>query len=159
MSRMIGYARAISEKVNNRDIKKQVEFLQDAGNFKCELVYTDENTDDDMNRPVLQKMLNEIKEGDIVCIDELYRLSCNYEDYMEIRKTIDNLGASVWCPGNDDIKPKSYVYDFEFKGCRYKRLGNGVYWVIEEETNKVFKVSDTEYFYRKIMYTFKNQIE
>lgn len=158
MGRIIGYARDIHENVNNKNIQKQVEFLQDAGDLKCELVYTDENKSDDMDRPVLQKMLNELTEGDIVCIDELYRLSCNYEDYIKIRKTIDSIGASVWCPGNDDIKPKSYIYDFEIKGCRYKRLGNGVYWVIEEETNKVFKVSDTEYFYRKIMHTFKNQI-
>jgi DNA invertase Pin-like site-specific DNA recombinase len=158
MGRIIGYARDINENVNNKNIQNQVEFLENAGELECELVYTDENINDDMNRPVLQKMLNELKEGDIVCIDELYRLSCNYEDYIKIRKTIDSMGASVWCPGNDDIKPKSYVYDFEIKGCRYKRLGNGVYWVIEEETNTVFKVSDTEYFYRKIMHTFKNQM-
>lgn len=158
MSRMIGYTRAIYENLKSKDLKEQLDFLKNERDLNCEIIYTDEDTKDHIDRTVLQEMLSELKQDDIVCIDELYRLSCNYEDYIKIRKVIDKKGASVWCRGNNDIKPKSYVYDFEVKGCKYKRLGNGVYWVIEEETNKAFKVNDTEYFYRKIIHSFQNQI-
>ena len=47
------------------------------------------------NRPELQKMLDYIREGDIVLVTELDRLGRNNQDLTKIMNTIQNKGATL----------------------------------------------------------------
>ncbi|CAM4281141.1 recombinase family protein [Erysipelothrix aquatica] len=76
----IGYARISSKKQN---IERQIEKLKE-----CELLFKDEITGAVLERPGLTKMLEFIREGDIVVVSELDRLGRNNEEIQKILKRI-----------------------------------------------------------------------
>lgn len=73
----IGYAR-VSSKEQNLD--RQLKSLTDAG---CEKIYCDKMSGKDFNRPEYQKMIEELKEDDVVYLHSLDRLGRNYDMIIE----------------------------------------------------------------------------
>ena len=73
----IGYAR-VSSKEQNLD--RQLKSLTDAG---CEKIYCDKMSGKDFNRPEYQKMVEELKEDDVVYLHSLDRLGRNYDMIIE----------------------------------------------------------------------------
>ena len=73
----IGYAR-VSSKEQNLD--RQLKSLKEAG---CEKIYCDKMSGKDFNRPEYQKMVEELKEDDVVYLHSLDRLGRNYDMIIE----------------------------------------------------------------------------
>lgn len=73
----IGYAR-VSSKEQNLD--RQLKSLTDAG---CEKIYCDKQSGKDFNRPEYQKMVEELKEDDVVYLHSLDRLGRNYDMILD----------------------------------------------------------------------------
>ena len=73
----IGYAR-VSSKEQNLD--RQLKSLTDAG---CEKIYCDKQSGKDFNRPEYQKMIEELKEDDVVYLHSLDRLGRNYDMILD----------------------------------------------------------------------------
>ncbi len=73
----IGYAR-VSSKEQNLD--RQLKSLADAG---CEKIYCDKQSGKDFNRPEYQKMVEELKEDDVVYLHSLDRLGRNYDMILD----------------------------------------------------------------------------
>ncbi len=73
----IGYAR-VSSKEQNLD--RQIESLKKVG---CEKIYLDKQSGKDFNRPEYQKMIEELKEDDVVYLHSLDRLGRNYDMILD----------------------------------------------------------------------------
>lgn len=73
----IGYAR-VSSKEQNLD--RQLKSLTDAG---CEKIYCDKQSGKDFERKEYQKMVDELKEDDVVYLHSLDRLGRNYDMIIE----------------------------------------------------------------------------
>jgi DNA invertase Pin-like site-specific DNA recombinase len=87
--RKIGYIRVSSEGQNTT---RQHKALKDAG---CEIFYEEKISGKNTDRPQLQKMLDELQEGDIVIVHEISRLSRSVKDLLEIVERIKEKGASL----------------------------------------------------------------
>lgn len=85
----IGYAR-VSTREQNLD--RQVEALK---NFKVDKLFCDKMSGATTKRPELQKMLNYIRDDDIVIVTELDRLGRNNQDLTKIMGTIKAKGATL----------------------------------------------------------------
>ena len=83
----IGYIRT-STIDQNLDRQKQI--MKD---YNVDLLYSEQESGKDTNRPVLNKMLNSIRPNDEVIIASLDRLSSNYKDSKEILQIIIDKGA------------------------------------------------------------------
>ena len=64
-------------------------------NLKCDREYVEKVSGKDMNRPQLQALLQNVREGDIVHVHELSRLGRSVRDLLEIVETIVSKGATV----------------------------------------------------------------
>ena len=69
----IGYARVSTKEQNEQ---RQITSLTAAG---CETIYIDKQSGKDFDRPEYQKMINTLKEEDILVLHSLDRLGRNYE--------------------------------------------------------------------------------
>ena len=83
----IGYIRT-STIDQNLDRQKQI--MKDNN---IELLFSEQESGKDTNRPVLNEMLNSIRTNDEIVIASLDRLSRNYKDLKEIIQIIKDKGA------------------------------------------------------------------
>ena len=61
--------------------------------YKVEKVYTDDCTTKDNNRPELERMLDFLREGDVVVIESINRLAFNIKDLLSIVEKIKEKGV------------------------------------------------------------------
>lgn len=73
----VGYVRVSSKDQNEA---RQIKSMQEQG---VEKVYMDKQSGKDFERPDYQKMVSELKEGDIVVLHSLDRLGRNYDEIIE----------------------------------------------------------------------------
>lgn len=73
----IGYVRVSTKEQNEA---RQLQSMKDSG---VEKVYMDKQSGKDFERPQYQKMISELKEGDIVVLHSLDRLGRNYDCIIE----------------------------------------------------------------------------
>ena len=85
----IGYIRT-STIDQNLDRQKQI--MKDNN---IELLFSEQESGKDTNRPVLNEMLNSIRTNDEIVIASLDRLSRNYKDLKEIIQIIKDKGATL----------------------------------------------------------------
>lgn len=83
----IGYAR-VSSTDQNPD--RQLELLSN-----CDKIFTDKLSGKDTNREAFQKMMNFIREDDIVVVTELKRLGRNNKELMETMNLIQLKKATL----------------------------------------------------------------
>ena len=106
---LIFYAR-VSSKEQNLDRQ-----LARAKEVKADKVFTDKLSGKNTDRPGLQEMFDYIREGDVVEIVSLDRLSRNYKDIQQLVKQIKDKGAKLVV---DDLPQtntgNSLVDDFMF---------------------------------------------
>jgi DNA invertase Pin-like site-specific DNA recombinase len=87
--RKIGYIRVSTQGQNTARQKKA---LKEAG---CTVFYEEKISGKNTDRPELQKMLEELQEGDIVIVHEISRLSRSVKDLLEIVDKIKERKASL----------------------------------------------------------------
>lgn len=73
----VGYVRVSTKEQNEA---RQIKSMQEQG---VEKVYMDKQSGKDFERPDYQKMVSELKEGDIVVLHSLDRLGRNYDEIIE----------------------------------------------------------------------------
>ena len=79
---LVGYARVSTIEQN---LDRQLEALKNAG---CEKIYSDKQTGANMDRPNLQLLFDEIKEGDTIIITDLTRFSRSTMDLFKLIEKI-----------------------------------------------------------------------
>jgi DNA invertase Pin-like site-specific DNA recombinase len=87
--RKIGYIRVSSQGQNTARQKKA---LKEIG---CTVFYEEKISGATMERPELQRMLEELEEGDTVIVHEISRLSRSTKDLLEIIDQIKGKGAGL----------------------------------------------------------------
>lgn len=85
----IGYAR-VSTLDQNLDC--QTDQLQEHG---CERILQEKITGTKKDRPELEKLLEQLRCGDIIMVTELTRLSRSVKDLFALVDTIHNKGANI----------------------------------------------------------------
>lgn len=88
---IVKYMRVSTKK---QDIGRQ-EFLLDKLNIKFDKFYIDKMTGKTRERPQLNKMIVELKEGDIVYCESITRLGRNLKDLIEIMEQMVAKGVRV----------------------------------------------------------------
>lgn len=84
---LIGYARAFT---NNQETAKQVAALKAAG---CERIYREKATGGRWDRPELQRLLGQVRKGDVLVIWKLDRLSRSLRDVLMIMERLGEASA------------------------------------------------------------------
>ncbi len=84
---IFGYARVST---SEQDSAAQVAALKAAG---CEKIYDDNGSGGRWNRPQLQRMLEQLRQGDVVVVWKLERLSRSVKDFAEFIVRIERLGV------------------------------------------------------------------
>lgn len=111
----VGYIRVSSESQN---IARQKKSLKEAG---CKEFYIEKLSGASMERPELQRMLEELEAGDTVIIHEISRLSRSTKDLLTIVEMIQGKGAGLksitdkWLDLSDD-NPMSELLFTIFSG-------------------------------------------
>ncbi|MCM3166495.1 recombinase family protein [Peribacillus frigoritolerans] len=111
----VGYIRVSSE---GQNIARQKKSLKEAG---CSDFFIEKISGASMDRPELQRMLEELEEGDIVIIHEISRLSRSTKDLLTIVEMIQRKGAGLrsmtdkWLDLSDD-NPMSELLFTIFSG-------------------------------------------
>lgn len=85
---LIGYARV--SKGDDQSNALQLKALKAAG---CKRVFEESASGGRWDRPELHRMLDQIREGDVIAVWKLDRLSRSLKDLLLILDKIDNLGA------------------------------------------------------------------
>lgn len=85
----IGYARVST---HDQDLSLQLDALEKVG---CEKIYKEKITGATKQRPQLQKMLEQIRTGDIVVVWKLDRLARSLKDLVELVNIIQEQGAAL----------------------------------------------------------------
>ncbi|OIR59259.1 recombinase [Bacillus sp. FMQ74] len=85
----IGYARVSTEE---QKLERQLDALNEAG---CERIFLEKITGTKRNRPELDKLLNILREGDVVIISDLTRLGRSTNDLITIVNEIKERGADL----------------------------------------------------------------
>lgn len=78
----------------NQEVGRQ-EYQLDKLNIKFDKEYIDKCTGKNKERPKLIKMMNELKEGDILYCESISRLGRNLKDLIEIVEQLINKGVRV----------------------------------------------------------------
>lgn len=86
---IIGYARVSTEQ---QSLNRQIDRLQEA---KCERIFSDKISGTKKDCPEFTMMMNTIREGDIIVVCELSRLSRKVKDIFDIVDKIRELGANI----------------------------------------------------------------
>jgi DNA invertase Pin-like site-specific DNA recombinase len=85
----IGYARV--SRGDLQEVEVQVEALRSAG---CQRIFKEEASGGRWNRPELHRLLDQLREGDIVTVWKLDRLSRSLKDLIAILEKIEQAGAT-----------------------------------------------------------------
>lgn len=85
----IGYARVSTQ---DQNLDRQRDLLRQDG---CERIYEEKVSGAKSDRPELGRMLDALREGDIVVVAELSRLSRSVRDLFDIVGRIDGAGAQI----------------------------------------------------------------
>ena len=85
---IIGYARVSTQ---DQQTLRQIDQLKE---FGCERIYEEKASGTKRDRVELVRMMDALREGDVVIITELSRLSRSVKDLFEIVDRIHNIGAS-----------------------------------------------------------------
>jgi len=103
----IGYARVST---TEQELDLQLDALQHAG---CEKIYREKMTGATPQRAELQKLLEQIRPGDIVIIWKLDRLARSLKDLIDLVNQIQNKGAALQSL-NDQIDTTTPTGKFTF---------------------------------------------
>ena len=85
----IGYARVST---NDQNLDRQRDQLRNEG---CVKIYEEKQSGKDRERPELKRMLDSLREGDIVVVSDLTRVSRSVKDLFEIVEAIHVAGAEI----------------------------------------------------------------
>lgn len=85
----IGYARVST---NDQNLDRQRDQLRNEG---CGRIYEEKQSGKDRERPELKRMLDSLREGDIVVVSDLTRVSRSVKDLFEIVEAIHVAGAEI----------------------------------------------------------------
>lgn len=88
---LVGYARVSTQ---DQNLDRQIDMLERYGVDKRN-IYQEKITGTILNRPQLDKMLNELQNGDVVVIADLTRVSRSTRDLLNIVDKIKAKGASI----------------------------------------------------------------
>lgn len=88
---LIGYVRVSTE---GQNLDRQIDALKAFG-VDERVIYQEKMTGTKKDRPELQRMLNGLREGDIVIITDLTRISRSTKDLLDIIEQIKSKGASI----------------------------------------------------------------
>ena len=80
----------------NQEVGRQ-EYQLEKLNIKFDKEYIDKCTGKNKERPQLIKMMNELKEGDILYCESISRLGRNLKDLIEIVEQLSPLGFFLIC--------------------------------------------------------------
>ena len=83
----LGYARVSTD---DQDTAAQLDALRAAG---CERVFEERASGGRWDRPELHRMLDQLRDGDVVIVWKLDRLSRSLKDLLSIMEKIDAAGA------------------------------------------------------------------
>ena len=86
---LLGYARV--SKADDQDTAAQVSALKAAG---CTRVYEEKASGGRWDRPQLHRMLDQLREGDVIVVWKLDRLSRSLKDLLHILEKIDAAAAN-----------------------------------------------------------------
>jgi DNA invertase Pin-like site-specific DNA recombinase len=86
---IVGYARVSTA---DQNLDRQIDALRTAG---AEKLFTEKVTGRKQDRPELMKMIEQLREGDVVVISELTRLSRSTKDLFAIVDMIKSKGADI----------------------------------------------------------------
>lgn len=84
-----GYARVSTIQ---QDLDRQLQALQEAG---CTQIYQEKMTGTKIDRPELQRLLEELKGGDTVIVKELTRVSRSTSDMLDLVQKITEKGCYI----------------------------------------------------------------
>ena len=85
----IGYARVST---HDQNLDRQIDSLREAG---CERIYSEKISAVKKDRPELDRMMDALREGDIVIVSELTRLGRSVKDLIELVERIHAAGANI----------------------------------------------------------------
>jgi len=85
----IGYARVSTEEQN---LDRQLDSLKEA---QCEKIFQEKITGTKKERPELDKMLEQLRSGDLIIISDLTRLSRSVKDLFSLVDQIEKKGANI----------------------------------------------------------------
>lgn len=85
----IGYIRASTD---SQITDRQHDILN---KYQLDRIYEEKLSGKNMNRPELQKMLDMVREGDVIYIESLSRLGRNTRDLLEIMEGLAGAGVNV----------------------------------------------------------------
>ena len=85
----IGYARVSTEEQN---LDRQIDILKQIG---CDRIYEEKVSGIKKERPELNKMLDQIRTGDVIIISDLTRLSRSVKDLFSLVDQIEKKGANI----------------------------------------------------------------
>jgi DNA invertase Pin-like site-specific DNA recombinase len=97
----IGYTRVSS---THQDLLIQIRTLQEKG---CERIYSEKISGKSKDRPELQRMLNDVREGDIVIVTKLDRLGRNLQHLHEIVNLLHDKKVHFKVLSNPDMDTSS----------------------------------------------------
>jgi len=86
---IIGYARVSTVEQN---LDRQIDSMKEHG---VEKVFTEKATGKKADRPELMRMMDQLRDGDVVIISELTRLSRSTKDLFAIVEQIQSRGANI----------------------------------------------------------------
>jgi len=86
---IIGYARVSTVEQN---LDRQLDSLGDSG---AEKIFTEKVTGKKSDRPELLRMMDQLRDGDVVIISELTRLSRSTKDLFAIVEQVQERGANI----------------------------------------------------------------
>ncbi len=85
----IGYARCSTEEQN---LDRQKDALLAEG---CERIFEEKESGSRIERPQLQRMLDTLRDGDVIVVCELTRLSRSVKDLFDLVERISGVGADI----------------------------------------------------------------
>lgn len=89
MSLLVGYAR-VSDKSQN--LFRQIKNLEKEG---CEKIYQDKHTGSTIERPGYKKMKSFLREGDVLVVDAIDRISRNYDELKQEWRVFYQKGVGI----------------------------------------------------------------
>jgi DNA invertase Pin-like site-specific DNA recombinase len=85
----IGYARVSTQ---DQNLNRQLDQLKTAG---CEKIFYEKVTGTKKDRTELERMLDQIRPGDVIITSELTRLSRSTKDLFQLVESIEKKGANI----------------------------------------------------------------
>ena len=85
----VGYIRVST---TDQNLDRQKDYVD---TIPCDHVYADECSGKDINRPELKRMLDFLREGDVLYIESISRLSRSTKDFLKIMEDLQAKGVEV----------------------------------------------------------------